>query len=407
MPLQINTSITEPSPLWQFVDLPGYQVPKFSGTEAVYRGWASIKKFLERQRTDAQAPLKSAKDLKSLSEVRLKHLVKPVDWQIPATALNEHLSRKQAEALQPSVTFIIKPPHGCLDEILAAWMKLSHAQTIPSPTQKEIFDQDLNWFSTWPGQGQAWFLPDLEHCYFRHPRGFLMVRRLLEMVVHGESAPGLIACDSWAWNFLERIYPLSSSRVLTLQAFDGERLARLFAHQSPHSVKQILHFLNVKTGKLILSTDEQEKADFSPELHQLAAHCRGNVGLALYYWRKRLRDEPDEQETTEAETKGAGTKTKAERAVWVAEMPSEPVLPSEKEEDTAILMHALLLHNGLSMDVLVEILPLSRPRLSSLLARLRDLGIVELWKNLWRVTATAYLFVRDFLRVRGYLIDNI
>jgi hypothetical protein len=407
MTSQNNNPENEPVPLWQFVDLADYQKPKFSGTDAAFRGWASIRKFLDQQRADAQAPMKAEDDLKSLSEGRLQHLVSPVDWQIPAALFDEQLSRRQDEAAQSGVTFVIKPPHACVDKILAAWAKRSQVQSVASPGHRQIVDQDQDWCSTWPASDQSWFLPNLEHCYLRHPRGFLLVRQLLERVAHGETAPGLIGCDSWAWSYLQHIYPLPTSRVLTLQAFDGVRLARLFAQLAPRSKRQALRFLNVKTGKLILSTDQQESTEISPELQQLAAHCHGNLGLALDCWRRRLRDEPDEPDEAQDESTGNDMQTEAEAAVWVAEMPVEPVLSGEKEEDSAILLHSLLLHNGVSLDVLGAVLPLPRPQLSSLLARLQDHAIVERRGERWQVTAAAYLVARDFLRVRGYLIDDL
>jgi small conductance mechanosensitive channel len=45
----------------------------------------------------------------------------------------------------------------------------------------------------------------------------------------GRLGKGIIGCDSWAWAYLQWVWPLAQPEALTMQAFDGEKLTRLFA----------------------------------------------------------------------------------------------------------------------------------------------------------------------------------
>ena len=82
------------------------------------------------------------------------------------------------------------------------------------------------------------------------------------------------SCDSWAWAFFQRIHAWPATDVLTLQAFDAERLTSLISDYA-HRSKMHIHYLSAMNGKEIL-TNEIDSEQTDTEFNELAAHCRGN-----------------------------------------------------------------------------------------------------------------------------------
>lgn len=91
--------------------------------------------------------------------------------------------------------------------------------------------------------------------------------------------------------------------------------------------------------------------------------------------------------------------------VWVAQDVETPPMPAEADEDVAFVLHAILLHRGLTTNLLTLLLPSPRARIASQLLRLQALGLLTRDGERWQVAPLAYSTVREFLRVRRYLTD--
>jgi hypothetical protein len=137
-------------------------------------------------------------------------------------------------------------------------------------------------------------------------------------------------------------------------------------------------------------------------LRQLAARCRGNLGVAWHFWRERLRTATEPQKAQTGDDAPPPTD-----AIWVAPE-LEPRAPaSDAGDETALVLHALLLHNGLEAPLLATLLPIAAAHLNLQLLHLHALGLVERQDaDRWQVTPLAYPGVRAFLRARGYLTDS-
>ena len=83
-----------------------------------------------------------------------------------------------------------------------------------------------------------------------------------------------------------------------------------------------------------------------------------------------------------------------------------PVTPPEAREH-AIVLHTLLLHNGLAAELLPRLLPLAESEIADSLHRLRDADLVRQVDQSWRVTASGYPAVRKLLDNEGYLTDDL
>ena len=422
-PSSQNEANASPPALWEFVRLADYRLPNPLGANAALEKWTSFKLLFQRSDQEGQAPVKAEAELRMLTDSRLQALVQPIDWRCAAAALDLAL----ADCLHSSkperpVRFVVGQPHCGHPEILAHWAARHRLHRVAAPSVEQILGGDEGWLEDWPSGDRLWVLPNLEHCYLRHADGLGLVRRFLAQAVSGALGRGVIACDSWAWVYLQEVWPLPQPDALTLQAFDGARLSRYLADRVSLENGGCLRFCNAVTGKEIHLACGPDDSEVSPEINQLAVHSRGNIGVAWTAWRALLRSLPEQERQAEQkpepkrEQELSGEPNRAaQRAqandpdaeiVWVSARLREPPLPAEKGEGMAFILHALLLHNGLPVSVLPELLPQPEHRIASHLLQLQALGVVVLAGERWQISASAYAVVREFLRRRGFLRDE-
>lgn len=393
--------------VWTFVSPPDYEIPGLPAHSAMANAWATFKQIFRRVDESSQTLVKQESELRSLSHVRLEHLVPFLDLRVVSEALNASVvDWLAADDSDRSVKWIIGQPYADHAQTVRLWGERHQAITIASPSCEQILAGKVSWLDDWPKNGQLWVLPNLEHCFLRHPDGLKFVRLLFERIDSGRFGRGMIGCDSWAWSFLQRIWPVSQTDVLTLQAFDGLRLVQLLSGMTASRSDKRIRFRSAANGEDILAVPSDADQVHS-EITRLAAHCRGNVGIALHYWRRCLRSEaetdtrkPNDQEETEQKNE------LSEESVWVASVLPEPVLPVGMEEDSTLLLHVLLIHGGLPGSVLSELLPLSHPLCMTLLQRLQRIGFVQYRNDRWSIHELAYSFVRNLLHGRAYLVDD-
>ncbi len=393
-------------PLWEVVPLHEYVVPGYSPPEVVRRKWLALKRWFYRAHEDAeQMHGRAEEELRALPILRLENLVPPIDWSPAAEALDRALLRVASpRSSRGGIRFLIGQPHGGHIPILEAWAKLHEGDVVAPPGYDEILAGGSAWIPEPSTVRRVWVVPALERCFLRHTGGLSSVRTFLERALSGELGEGVIGCDSWAWAFLQRIWPIADPQLLTLQAFDGRRLADYFIRARVVSGTHRIRFCNARSGQDLIPANESGNeggVDVSAELRQLAAHCRGNLGVAWKYWRECLRAEPESEQTGSE----SGEPNIEEEVVWMAPELKDPVLPAETEEEVAFILHALLLHNGLPSWLLPDMLLISQPRMMSYLYRLEATGLIESYGDVWRVTALGYETSREFLRTRDYLVD--
>lgn len=425
------------SSLWRAVPMGDYAVPSHDGdaTSLMEKGWKSLRRFLKPVNDKADFACAEG-ELRALPAVRLSHLVPPIDWSSVAAGIRDALdeiaisepdrrmSDHRASTVDGGTTrLLIGQPFCDHSQIVRHWATRRQARVLSPPDSMQILSGDTSWLSTLPGRdGPLWVMPALERCFLRHANGLDLVRHFLERAFSGEMGAGVIACDSWAFAFINRVWPLPGASMLTLQAFDGPALANYFLSPEDDSDhRSQTRFLSTRSGKPLLpvsppNSSQADGADSKhqnslPELDQLAAHCRGNPGLAWHYWREQLRAAPDHVQQSRAKDKESARsgESRAGQApddvVWVGHDVETPSLPAESDEDVAFLLHALLLHRGLTIDLLALLLPVPRARIASQFLRLQAMGLLVRRGECWQIAPLAYSTVREFLRARSYLID--
>ncbi|MFO7831006.1 MAG: hypothetical protein R6V18_03350 [Desulfuromonadaceae bacterium] len=392
-------------PLWEFVS-PGAFVAPRSSSEQIVRRWGAIKRLFKRDSAVDESPFKPESELQRLPTDLLQRLTGPVDWSGALSALTEALDGWSGSGGEPRVVFVVGPPWSGHADILRAWAAARQAPCIGPPNYVDILQQNRTWLQLPQPGNSPWVMPELERCYLRHAEGLDLVRHFLEQVMRGAYGPGIIGCDSWAWAYLQHVWPAQCSSVLTLQAFDGARLTRLLRQLSVARVSTAYCFKNASNGHTVLCAEDESDGQVSAAIVQLAVRARGNVGLALHYWRDALRSEPESSEDKEDDADAGESSEDDGPTVWVAALPASPIPPDDDTDLIAFILHTLLLHRGLPEELLPRVLPVSRQHIMAALLRLQGLGIVEEHEQFWYVAPLAYVGASTYLRERNYLLSQ-
>jgi hypothetical protein len=348
------------------------------------------------------------------------------DWRDAVPALHEALQDWWEEENVGRIRVLISAPYSGTQEIVAHWASAYDCPILPEPRAEEIIKGNEGLEQLDQSPERVWVIPRLERFYLRQGKGLNLVRRLLEKI---NSAPGrfLLACDSWAWTYLSQALHIDALLPwpLVLEAFDQERLGHWLGDLAAKGTKRDFVFRQADNGKLVLPPKPKDEVFVSDEksganqggqagqeklsnfLEQLAALSMGNPGVAWAIWRYCLRLAHDEEVPSEVQAAAAKNR---HRIIWVKPL-SQVNLPAlqewEKKSPELFVLHALLLHDGLSGRLLADILPLPESQTMGSLQRLRATGVLVTEADRWRVAAAAYPEVRDFLQNEGYLVDAL
>ncbi|RUO73561.1 hypothetical protein [Idiomarina seosinensis] len=329
---------------WQWVASDGYEIPPTPTILALQRWWRSISAQWESDQEDGSAELGQVANSQPLQ----------VDGADGIAALDQYLAEWLSnENDGGSLRWIISPPYSHVKPIAQDWLTANGFEELKIPNRDKLALNQLEGDISITGNG-PWFVPELGHAFLRQSKGLRWVRLFFAKALSGELGKGVVICDSWAWQFLQQLWPVSGQQTLTLQAFDSERLRQLGLDRDEHQLKH------------------------------LAALSRGNLGVACAYsnssYHKRVGDQQSPFEL--------------------------PTMPVETTDYTAFILHALLLHCGLTQHQLQNVLPIVPPtHLDIELHQLRQCGLIELLKSNWQVTARGYPVVRQALVSRGLLAD--
>ena len=403
-----SNSVTETkkTPAWQYVSVGGYQPPSAPVTHSARERFASFRRLFQRDKPDLGSLLESPDKLLSLPHCQLNRLVPDPDWCSAAEALDNELNDwLNQENPAPPVIVMVGPPHSGNIKTLKAWAQIQSWRTLKGPTPEQILAGDTSWFSDQAGDGSPWVLPALENLYLRHVEGLKLIRHFLDNACSGKIGQGIIGCDSWAWAFLSHLWHGRTPTTLTLQAFDETRLVEHFLPSISASTGSPLLFRLSDNGHYVLPPQgiDEKSYEYSNFLQILSAHSRGDLGVAQAIWRASMQAEPDEKmsESDEKEESNIPHQT-----VWIIpwNQLKLPAVPASAGRDEAFILHTLLLHNGLPLDLLK--LLLSPSQVMENIYRLEEQGLVGQDDTVWHITAQGYPAVRQFLKSNGYLVDQ-
>ncbi len=395
--------------IWQIVSMDSYHPPPAPTRDAATKGIVKFWRLFRNRETKPDSPEKNKEDLQKISQPLLSEIVPAIDWQSGAEVLATHLDEWLNQRNQHSfIQFLIAPPFSGHVDILKLWAIKRERPIVEPPSTEQVLDGDVSWFENIIHLEQPWVFPNLERSYFRHPDGMHLIRRFLERALSGKLGVGVIGCESWAWSFIQKVWAVPTSDLWTFQSFDAEKLSIIFYELAKRVIRNPIRFCESVSGKEVLSTiavNTEKAASSSHFLGKLASHSRGNLGLAWHYWRMSLYSEPESDKAAESDS-ASNSRSFSEHTIWVRDIFEETSMPSGSDYEVAFILHFLLLHGQLSMDLLLRLLPVSQGVLMAKLLTLMSAGLVEKIENEWRVSARGYPSARQFLKSNGYFVDS-
>ena len=383
-----------PDPTEPLIPLAEYRPPS-EAAEAAVRGLAARAAKLLRRRKEA--PFVEAEDLRPSTGGVLDEVVSPPacgpflsdldaafeDWLADADALHR-------------LRVVVLPPcdRRCR---LTQWAQTRGVEVLPPPGRDR-----LDHVARLPEGGGPLAVPRLERWFLRRSHGLTAVRSLMEAVAEADRKV-IVGCGSWAWGFLcaaaEADLLLPPPR--TSRPFDGGRLKAWFAELAEDAPLRGVRFRSSRTGKTVLSTDAEEDPAAGGYFQSLAARSNGVPWVAWHLWRRSLRTRAGEAAAQkEAEKDGKPF----ERTLWVAE-PEDGLLPERGRREGLLALHALLIHDGLSVEGLGEVAP-DVPA-AAVAAALTRAGFVVREGGLLRVRPSAYPAVRSELASGGLPVPPV
>jgi len=398
--------------LWRYVPLSDYVVPQATMSRSIKGGIRGLWQRLRVAKEKSEDPQKPESDLQQIPNIILEKIAPNTDWQLPVGYLKAALDdRFGAEPNETTTFLVVGLPHGGNAKILTALARELEWPLITEPSPEQILSRDHSWLKQIEKQDTPWVVPALERCYLRHVHGLTLVRQMFEKINTGTMGSGIIGCDSWALAYLKHVVPDRLPDALVAQAFDDSRITWWFDQLASTRFQKPIVFRQTDNGKLVLPVEPAQAdpditgIETSAFINQLAAHSRGIPGIALCFWRKALRKEPDKTMTN---TSLSETPSDMKTTLWVLpwDKLDHPVLPSSISPESSILLHNLLLHNGLSKGVLAKILPFSSNVITKMALVLKDAGLVEENEGMWKVSPLGYPIVRQYLNGEGYLTDQ-
>ncbi len=340
-------------------------------------------------------------------------------WTEPAEALESSLSGwiKSEDPDRPSPV-LVGPPGSGISQIISLWAKKHSWKIIEPPSPRQVLAGDTGWLSFLDSVREEGFvLPDLEKLYLRHHSGLTLIRRFLDELWRRKPRC-LVGCNSWAWSYLCHAVSVDSffSAPLSLQAFDKDRLTKWLCKLACESGKKSVSFRQSSTGKVILTVDRNSSEQTAEDsagtstnsdlayFERIAARSRGIPLVAWALWRNSLLVSVQEiigEEAQKAASEDQGM------TIWVR--PWEeivfPEISPEIGKSGSFILHTLLLHGGLGVEVLNRTLSLTQTEIEKAIVQLQSAGLIKPEADSWRLTLSGYPAVRSYLQNEEYLVD--
>ena len=398
------------SPIWSYISKSDFDVPASPTSEAAKGGviavWNRLKGMLYRSGDSSPEALP---ERLPLEEVVNAASLEP-DWHHAALALAEELD-PWIESQNPDRRHrvLIGPPGCDVAAVLHAISQQRAFLAFDPPISEAILGQSagVGWSSLDDSSPSGVLvIPQLAHCYLRHASGLTLIRRLLEQIVASRHHV-LVGCDSWAWAFLQRAVGIEDllGEPLTFAPFDGNRLDSWFRSRVQVADYEFRQIGSDKS--LFLEPPKSSDGDNSPSswsgtpfIQNLAACARGNPAVAQAFWRAGLRrGEPESDESV-------GLASDHDLVLRVVS-PSQltPRIPDEVDRVHRFVLHALLLHGGMTLSSLQLILPFDRADIVRRVTSLHRWGLLEDKDDIVQVRLVAYPTVRQNLLDEGFLTD--
>jgi hypothetical protein len=364
---------------------------------------------------------KSLDNLPELAPSELQSLAPLPDASTLAVALSNALDSNQSVAVSSrNVTFLVAPPFSGVRSALEHFPELGRDEgtgtgrwTLIRPPENLLLD-DQGARDWWDRQdlSRPWVIPELADFWLRHLSGLALIHELLRRVSAGGLARGLVGCSSWCWQFWSSYFGEAHLAPLAPAPMTATMLGDWFEYLATGTKGQAVTARMADDGLYVLpmvDLVDGKKRKHSGFLRDLASVARGNAGVALAIWQQSLRARPEDRAETENIKDPTSEGSEGARC-WVVpfDQLSLPVVPQIQGDSIGLVLHALLLHDGLDASLLALVTGIREPELGFVLARLARSGLIEQTEagNCWKVTALGYPSIRRHLQGWGFPVDG-
>ncbi|MFV8570362.1 hypothetical protein ACNQ6O_04035 [Marinobacter sp. SBS5] len=386
------------------IPLDQWSTPDISVHKTLRAGFKDILDQLRSGLAPESEAFESLDDLPSLPAKKLSRYAPKPDAVAFASAILEQLEAlRQQGTHNRQLSFIVAPPFSGVSEALLTLP----ARVIEPPDNLLMTEQDAD--SWWDEQlnDDDWVLPELADFWLRHRSGLNLLKSFFARAALNNAGNGIVACSSWCWQFWVRYWPELHVGPLTLAPLDSERLTGWLDFLAHGGNGWSLTARMTNDGLYVLPPKtEESKEKYSCFMQDLANAARGNRGVAHAIWQRALRAKPEED--AEQEKNGAGEGNAAECWVVPFDQLSLPGVPQGSGQQAGIVLHALLLHSGLTIDSLELVTGIAIRELKLVLSRFLRADLIQQDENTqaYQLTPLGYPSVRKYLQARGFSVDG-
>lgn len=396
--------------LWAYVPPSEARVPQPPVEEKFFTGLSAVRETLARLRDlgggdESSATVERGEEGGAVAEAEplpdtLRDRMAPVpDWTGAVAALDDVLG----PGLEEGPALVHEAGYDDAPSIVAAWGARHGATVLEPPARDRLVEEEgAAWAAAQRTEGTPWVLPCLEHWWVRTPDGLDFVRSLLDAWAEGTLGSGVIGVDQHAWRYLSQAWPGQVLCRVAPRPLSGEGLGHWFsklARQGGGPDGTVEEWggggrvLSVPDRDSAQTADPAEEIDHSSFLRSLAAYSDGDPGVAWSLWRHSLLAPGPE----------ASASSVAAVRSWTDV--DRPGRPDDLERTDLLLLHALVLHGGLTDAVLAHVTPIDQYERRGRLRSLAREGLLTRADGMWRVPPLGYPVVCALLRDEAYLPD--
>ncbi len=241
-------------------------------------------------------------------------------------------------------------------------------------------------------------IPRLEWCFLRCIGGLETIEVLRDLVAGDSSRFWLIGCNSWAWQYLERIYQINAylTNTVSFPPLKDEQIQEwlhpLMAELNP-SWKADNEWLQIRKKELKAAKRRHQELDEVAKMQEdyyekLTDIAQGISNVAGDLWWRSLKIENID----------------ADKISYSITRPKLPDLPPLIVEDR-YLLYSLLFHGGMSLAHLTTSLGKSESIVKSRTQYLLQAGVIGKEQNLLHVNPAYYPRLKSILGNNNFLID--
>lgn len=391
--------MTETDEPRSFQTLGKYQWPATPADESLKQfSW----KIWNRYRRQQEDPFISDDSLRLVNRHNLDSIDAPPACGPILDQLQTTFKAWVADAAPARWLQLVVLPPGDQNDVVGSWAQRHGHKILEPPTRDTLLDplSEPSFSFGESDRDGVLVIPRLERWFLRHYDGLRHVSHLLQEASDSQRHC-VVACNSWAWKFLDKaigaglLLPLG----LTFEAFDAQRLRAWFEDLAKQEDLDYT-FRFSSSGDEVFAKETSNKKT-TQYFQKLAASSLGVPWIAWHLWRRSFRFGPEDEQN---EQPSRPRQSPNEKTLWVAAL-KDMKLPSHDVDATLLTLQSLLIHDGLTARELEVTTP--SVDACNVLPSLVAVDFVRRDGDRYYCAPAAYPAIRDGLRDAGFPLDEL